>query len=182
MILRKCLYIFCVLMLLFVFSACSNDISENNKSCSNKDVGLNYYGQTTIDAFMNNDIETLKNIFCKNVSDSHDLKGEIQNAFDFIDGNIISYEKINSEETGGTRRDGETIRRTGFSDIIGIKTDSGKSYEILLLCVLEYSEDISHVGVQDISVYEVNYTSENYLSYDIINKITVGGVLNGSWD
>ncbi|MBO5449119.1 MAG: DUF5104 domain-containing protein [Ruminococcus sp.] len=182
MTLRKCLSIFCVLMLLFIFSACSNDISEISKSSFNKNIGLNDYGQTTIDAFINDDIETIKNIFCKNVSDSHNLNDEIQNAFDFIDGNIISYEKINSEETGGTRRDGETIRRTGFSDIVGIKTDSGKSYEILLLCVLEYSEDVSHIGVQDISVYEVNYTSENYLSYDIINKITVGGVLDGSWD
>lgn len=46
-------------------------------------------------------------MFCKEIENTHDLDNEIQRALDFINGEIVSYDKPDGNSGGGTIKYGE---------------------------------------------------------------------------
>ena len=90
-------------------------------------------GENVLTAIQNEDVDALADLFCQYtvVEYGDNLKPEIQNFYDYIDGEIVSYGEINlfSGPAKSTEEDGAVIYSYGatIGDII---TDNGNEYAI----------------------------------------------------
>ena len=85
--LRKIELVFVSLIfILILFTGC---IGSNNVPPPPDEVAR-LQSVDVINYFKNEDIEGLKDMFCKTTSETHNLDKEIQGAFDYINGKIIS--------------------------------------------------------------------------------------------
>ena len=103
--------------------------------------------------FENKDIESLKSMFCQTIQDTHNLDGQIAGAFEFIDGEIISYDEPKGSRGGGeiTAEDGwvEMALRGRIENII---TDTERKYRIIFHSYAIYKEDENKVGITYINI------------------------------
>lgn len=110
-----------------------------------------------LDCLKTGDSEKLEALFCKNVSSSHDLKTEIAEAIEFIDGNIIDDGKWSGMASGGKSIDnGKTTKLNIHPSIWDIKTDTGKEYDITFTSYLIYEKDSNYVGMTHVHVWSEN--------------------------
>ena len=87
--------------------------------------------ETIIESINNKDIEQMKKLFCDFYQDNIELEWDINDFFDCVDGNIISYELTNIQgESGTTVIDGKIV--LDYDNIIlgNVKTDEDKIYDI----------------------------------------------------
>lgn len=111
--------------------------------------------EQVFDSVRNHDKEKLKSLFCKKLQETHDLDKEIDEFFDFIDGEIISYDEPDGGPGVGKRtaEDGLIIDQiTG--EIYNIKTDTGKTYSIVECAYRIYKSDESLVGITGIRIID----------------------------
>ena len=119
------------------------------------------------DCFLNNDSETLKNLFSLNVQESHDLDTEIQEAFDYIGGDIISYDEPDGTIQGKTRRAEEGITQMVLGGSIrNIETDTGKTYRISFTSYAINKDDEDDVGVISIGVIDEELAKQSDYNLD----------------
>ncbi len=105
-----------------------------------------------IKCFENKDKDRLKSMFCKTVSDKCNLDEEIQEAFDFINGEIVSYDEPHGISGGASFEDGERIRQSLRGHISYIKTDTDKTYNLRFHSYLIFKANKNNVGVTNISL------------------------------
>ena len=90
-------------------------------------------GQNVLTAIQNEDVDTLADMFCQYTVEEYgdNLKTEIQNLYDFIDGDIISNDDIKPSAglAKSTREDGAVIY-TYEALIKNVITDKGNKYSI----------------------------------------------------
>jgi hypothetical protein len=148
-----------VLMLL---SSCG-DNSENKGTPSEK---AKYLQNEIMKCFENEDKETLKSFFCENTTDNYDLDSQIDEAFAFIDGKIVSYD----EPFAGAC--GSFDRKSYGADTNNIITDKNRTFKISFSGWLTNEKDTEKVGVFSIKVidmaepYDKNKTDyENGIRY-----------------
>lgn len=115
-----------------------------------------------MEAVKEQDAEALKEMFCEHVKSTHELDHEIEEFFEFIDGEIISYDT----PFGGTKAKSTTTERTEAIKLTGhtynIKTDNEKTYEIGFNSYQVYVKDENYIGVTDINITDIDmYTEEN---------------------
>lgn len=114
--------------------------------------------------FDNNDTSKLKALFCESIVDSHDLDAEIQEAFKFFDGKIVSQGKsIGMSEGEVKKRNEKILWQTVHPNLLNITIDNGSEYSIYFCAYLVYENHDENVGITYINV--VN--SEN-------KKISIG--------
>lgn len=96
-------------------------------------------------------------LFCENISSSHDLKAEIAEAIEFIDGNIIDDGKWIGMSSGGESVDNGEITKLDINPSMNnVKTDTEKEYLIMFGSYLIYEEASSNLGMTYILVQESN--------------------------
>ena len=100
-----------------------------------------------MECIVNKDKEGLKSIFSKHVAETHDLDEEIDELFEFIDGEIISYDTPEGNEGGYTRRDGEYTEKELNGHTENIKTDNGKIYRVGFMMYQICKSNPDFVGV-----------------------------------
>ena len=84
-----------------------------------------------INCFKTGETDELKSLFCEQVASTHDLDTEIQEAFDFIDGNIISNGKWYGMGEGGKSVRNGVVAKSDIHPIIkNLKTDTEKKYKL----------------------------------------------------
>ena len=114
------------------------------------------YCQAIYDGLCNKDIEGIAKYFCETTKKTHDLEEEIQGAFEFIDGDIVSYDNFLISSGGEKVRDGEVVEKHSSPRINRISTNTGKVYKVVIqnreIC-LEYPE---YEGFSQISIFYVN--------------------------
>ncbi|NLZ46438.1 MAG: DUF5104 domain-containing protein, partial [Clostridiales bacterium] len=107
------------------------------------------------ECFLDKDSEELKSLFSKNIQDSYEHDTEIQEAFNYIDGNIISYDKPDGEIQGESRRGEKGVTELIFGGKIrNIETDKGKVYSISFTSYAINKDDENNVGVLSIGVID----------------------------
>ena len=100
----------------------------------------------------------IKSFFCERARNEHDLDKEINDVFNAIGGNIISYDHTPDDylmQAGGYLfREGGMTENCISTTIEELKADNGKTYEIIyeLTSTGPYANEI---GVQDMVVLEV---------------------------
>lgn len=97
------------------------------------------------------DIESMEDLFSPYAKKSKDLKDNIEELFDCVDGKIVSYEIDYNGETGEIDN-GKWKIQTAETELEKIKTDEDKEYFIRIHEHLVYSEDEEKEGIYFIAL------------------------------
>lgn len=89
---------------------------------------LKQQAEEIIECFNTNDISTFEEMFCEKVKNRNDLPMEIQNAYDCLEGKIVSYEYLNFGLVGSVQ-DGKYDKKE-YGILLTITTDKDKHYSI----------------------------------------------------
>jgi hypothetical protein len=154
-----CVLVLCFLLLL---TAC------NSKSQFTKDLA-----QEIMDAFTEKDEEALFSLFSQELQEYPLAREQIQEAFNFIDGEIISYELPAFAEGGGKVIEEGKIMSENIAPIIyDIETDSGKRYQILFQYFIIFEYDKNREGLVLVSVFEVDENDKIIEDVEIHKPLT----------
>ena len=131
-------------------------------------------GEEIMGYVVKKDKEGLKSVFSKYVSDTHNLDKEIDEFFEFIDGEIVSYDEPDGDQTGGHYSSDESrrIRELG-GKIKNIKTDKGKTYSISFMAYYVYNPNKDKVGIDGIGVIDED-SWEGEIPYKTVEKCGIG--------
>lgn len=122
-----------------------------------------------IECFENRDEDKLEDLFTKDKQSERNLGKKITKAFDFIEGDIISYEKVEAKRSGGGSNE-ECIYDYYSGGYDNIETSSGKIYRIVISSYLRHG-DKDNSGVIEITVVDI--TNEDSLGSDTEEPKTV---------
>lgn len=104
-------------------------------------------------ALQSDDTETFKSYLCPKLHDTHpDLDDEIREFFDFIDGDIISYDEPRPAPGGGHSTSKGCVEKYFSTNIKNIKTSSGMTYNIQYYYHIIYHEHPELLGIEDIDI------------------------------
>ena len=138
---------------------------------------IDEYAENTMEYLVNKDTEGLKTLFSDMSNENYSLGDEIDRAYDFLGGDIISFGEIESHTGGSTFGGGHTSRQTGTSYIYEVKTDKDE-FEIFIGCVIINDDDISQVGIQNIKIKNSSFDINDPDREE--NMVSIGKFL-GSW-
>ena len=110
--------------------------------------------QKIIDSFNKKDDEGIVNLLCKKTQEMADIREQVQSGFDFISGNIVSYEVIYEDNFSGySKEHGKTVKYENTWIIKNITTDTGDVYEFQIhMFVLDTDknrEGVSNIYIAD---------------------------------
>lgn len=100
-------------------------------------------------------------MFCKEIKSTYDLSEEIEDAYEFIEGDFVSYRKILAS-TEEKIRNGKFTLLEAETIIYGVTTNTEKEYRILTLI---YSKDSDLEGLDQIRIIDED-KFEAYLEND----------------
>ncbi len=89
---------------------------------------LKQQAEEIVECFNTGDIDTFEAMFCEKVRTHNDLSLEIQNAFDCLEGKIVSYEYLDFGLVGSIQ-DGKYDEKK-YNILLTILTSENKHYEI----------------------------------------------------
>ena len=121
--------------------------------CINEDTEGNKIGDEIIRCLNEDDTQGLKDVFCAESQISKDLDDQIQAGMDFFDGKVAQSNAANVDG-GESVRDGETIKQDYRIHYNELKTDTGKTYEVICQGFFICEEDTDVVGVSEIDIYD----------------------------
>ncbi|MBD5145757.1 MAG: DUF5104 domain-containing protein [Ruminococcus sp.] len=141
-------FLIILLITAIITGGCTNNSYESPSKIAQQ------YSDDILYCFDNNDIQKLKTLFCESISQSHDLENEIQTAFEFFDGNIVSKGKgIGMSEGGVLRENGKVSKLTVHPNLLYITTDTGAEYSIYFCAYLVYENHSENIGITYINVF-----------------------------
>lgn len=106
-----------------------------------------------MDVIMDKDIEGVKSLLCPYFIENHEnLDDEIQGIFDFIEGDIVSYEKVWSGGNAGHKNNGKWIEKYSLADIRGITATNGNTYKIYFEYYFVNEDEPEMLGISYINV------------------------------
>ena len=161
----KTIKIFCAIMVSVVLiTGCYTNSSEKDIAVQDCD--------KIIQCIKEENAEELKQMFCITILDSNvDLDEQIENAFDFIDGEIVSYNYLIGSESISVD-EGKRTRYQIYPSIRNIKTNNNNEYTIYfykyVICLENPNkEGISQIDIVNESGEEIHigdvYTVDPYL-------------------
>lgn len=116
--------------------------------------------KTWIKYFKEEDAEGLLELFCDNIKDNYadDTLEEIADAYDFIEGDIVSYD---FESESGSRQSKDNFKTKLYYcyPVYYIKTNTGKKYTIKFCYNYIWKEKPECEGVESIRI--INYKGDN---------------------
>ncbi|WP_124100727.1 DUF5104 domain-containing protein [Ruminococcus sp. Marseille-P6503] len=119
-----------------------------------------------MECFINKDAETIKSFFSEYVIETYpDIDTQIDKAFNFLDGEIVSYDEPFSSASGSKDR------KAYGADTRNIITDKGTEYKISFKGWLTNSKETNKIGVICIKV--IDMTDE----YDYSKNEKENGIL-----
>jgi len=164
---KKIISIFISLVLVICgFTGCIDDKSSVSPP---PDEMARLQSVSVMECFENEDIEGLKSMFCKRVIDNIDLNSQIESAFEFINGKIISYDEPDGTSGGGLIKDGERVELILSGKITNIKTDKGDIYRITFTSYGIHESDPDRIGISQLSVFSQNDSRYIIGDYDTAN-------------
>lgn len=127
-----------------------------------------------MEAVQNKEKEPIKELFCENAKDNYDLDTELDGFFNFIDGNIVSYDEPKTENVSSSSDENGTDESFNNGYISNILTDTGNVYTISIYTFSVYKKHPNFVGIVTLSIEDQNrYNHENYYPRDAIYKIKI---------
>lgn len=152
---KKIISIILICAVLFALSGCNRvarvadalNWEIKAKEIANEQAGI------ILDCFKTGNSKELEALFCEKISLSHDLKAEIAEAIEFIDGNIIDDGTWIGMSSGGESvDDGEITMLSIHPSMYHVKTDTEKEYLIMFDSYLIHDRYPNEVGMTYIAV------------------------------
>lgn len=128
------------------------------------------YCEIVYNALCDNSTQPIESLFCEKTKNTHDLEDEITQAFGFLNGKIVSYERFSVSTNGEKVRNGKTIESHSSPRIEGLKTDSGKIYDVVINNREVCLKDSSIVGFSQITILEIDPNDH----YAKLNEFKIG--------
>lgn len=137
-------------------------------SCSKTDSNEEYYKvyptelnqeaariyEVALDAFKNEDITKLENEFSEFAKENANLNDEIENAFEFIEGNITTIEDSDAGYQGGSKDEKGYVRADYAVYLFNVKTDKNRTYEIHIAGNFFYRNNEHKQGIYCIAIFD----------------------------
>ena len=117
------------------------------------------------EAFINENLEGIKSMFSSFVAESIDLEQNIEDAFDFIEGDIVSHGKIFTSTALKT-----SIKEDSSEILFDVETTSEKNYEITINTCVYDQENKEYIGTYMIYIVDTA-TNDNFKLGKTINSI-----------
>lgn len=133
-------------------------------------------GEEILNNIQGRDADSLKEMFCERTKKTYDLDKEIAQAFEFIDGEIISYDKPDKGSQSKSTTPQETTELSFGGHIDNIKTDTGKNYKIEFYYNHICAEDEEYVGIEFIDIIDED-TYDPETGYPDEGILWIGDVL-----
>ena len=152
----------------------SDDNSTEEKEYKTPLMMASRQGEEIMGYVVKKDKEGLKSMFSKYVTENYDLDKEIDEFFEFIDGEIVSYDEPDGDETGVVDSPDESgkIKRIG-GKIKNIKTSKGRNYSIYFNNYYLYNPNKDRVGMDSIGVIDED-SWEGEIPYKTVEKYWIG--------
>ncbi|SEP72831.1 protein of unknown function [Lachnospiraceae bacterium RM5] len=152
---KKTISLLLIILMIFLTSC---RMSESRKLEQRKKKERKEIAETIIESINNKDTDQMKKLFCDLYQDNTELEWDINDFFDCIDGNIVSYELNDSEEMEKTLvEDGEIVFDYESISIEKIMTNKKQKYDIY---VAMYWIDKEHEEVEGITQISLYYGDE----------------------
>ena len=147
-----------IVMILSTSCIYNKKIYEATKLEKRKKKERKEIAETIIESINNKDTYQMKKLFCDLYQDNIELEWDINDFFDCIDGDIVSYELNDSEEMERTLvEDGEIVFDYESISIEKIMTNKKQKYDIY---VAMYWIDKEHEEVEGITQISLYYGDE----------------------
>lgn len=162
-----------VMLLLFNLMGCTSDSDEG--AYVTPDRLIKQQSETIIEGIKNKDATSIESMFCSYARENDSqLIDKIEKIFEFIEGEIISYDEPSPSPASGESVEGEGfVKRDKSGSISNICTSNGKKYRIVHGTYLVWKEHPEYEGVAEIKVIDVDrYTEENNFPKDAVYTIT----------
>lgn len=105
------------------------------------------------ECFLHEDAEQLESMFSISVQKDYELAVEIQEAFEFVEGTIVSNDEPRGTVQGKKMQGVEgTVELYLEGIVLHVNTDEGNEYRISFSACAVNKEDISQVGVTSIGI------------------------------
>ena len=150
MINRKKIVSVCLVVILVILSGCINE----NKDYKTPDQIIKEMSENLVKFVMNEDTEGINALLCPRFKDTNrDIDSQIQGMFDFIEGDIVSYDEPTGAGCGGrsTAEEG-WVEKLTMPNINNIKTTSNKTYQITYVYNFINKEEPDLVVIETINV------------------------------
>lgn len=155
-----------VLLTIILFTACTTPQKRLNswQEKNDPDYNVSKYGQSVIDAFISKDSESLKSLLNKELHSMSDIDEIIQQAFDFIDGDIENYGDFvrTGVSSGGT----DYTRVTMYIADVKVRSRSDTYSISMRIYINNANEDL--IGIDHLTVHKESDDGKSDLdSYEI---------------
>lgn len=161
--------LFCLMSIfvLIIFSGCN---TNRNTNYVNPDKASKETIKQIVDHLSNDDTEGLKGMFCEKIKISDSLDDELNQAMEFFEGKIDSYDDLTTPNREKIE-DGRQVE-VRISPSINVTTTTGQTYEIRLNSCLVNVEDEEKVGISEIHMKRSDGKEINIGNYYIVNPIS----------
>lgn len=139
---------------------CSCTTEKNDEQLNAKDTA-ELLTKETLQCIIDNNIDSLIQLFCQKVSDECDLEEQLSDFSAFIDGKVISYNDLKWNISAITKEDGEITYQELFGWIKELKTDKGNSYFIRISSVYQYVDHEEYIGINSITITSADNDGSN---------------------
>lgn len=157
--------LFCALVIMLSLTGCGvtrlaktvYDVATGKTEYITPDKEADILSEQVLESVLNQDKEQLKSLFCKKLQEKSGLDEELEEFFNFMDGEIVSHDEPDGSLGFGRRtpEDGYIIDGVR-GNIKNIKTDAGKTYEINYTGYRIYKSDESLLGITGIRVLDLD--------------------------
>lgn len=158
--------VICVLISVVILTGCFNLTDENHRIYINRKEIAKEHAESLIESIQTNNIDSIADLFNQEIQSSEpNLNKNINNLYDYMDGNIVSYDSISMVD-GYSMREGQYVDIHINTEIRGIKTDTDNWYSIEINDFLIYSEDVDQEGAKSILIFhkkDINSGPENII-------------------
>ena len=148
--LKKIISVILMNVMVIALSSCSILSKEIEPKKTNAELVLGYIQEKNTDA--------IYDMLCERLKKDPNIKERIERTFDFIEGDVISYEKGYLSGDGQWSKDGKA-KMDLCRSCKSIKTTSGKLYHLGLSYYDENDFEPDLVGIYQIYMYEINQES-----------------------
>ena len=153
-----------VMLLCVLCTACRNTNETKSNKQKTIDERIWDIGSEILEGYKNKDKNKILSVFTTNqrVYYEADIEKNIEESFEFINGNIIDYKDIIGSSGGGKIENGEYVLRLGDGSIRDIRTDSDDVYEIYYSICLIDQNDENNVGVSYILITDIGGKGQKF--------------------
>jgi hypothetical protein len=110
------------------------------------------YVQEILQCLIYRDTHTLKNMFCRVTAQAEGFDRQLQEFWNFIDGEIVSYSIPKTDDRQGYEREWYSY----FTKIRRVRTDTGKQYQIRIYYELKNEGYDDRIGISELRIENEN--------------------------